>query len=122
MEQRLATLVERDELSSRAAAAGANLGDRACASDRGHAVAHRAAGAVERRAKPFARAFDFQEIVEPDAELLELDRRHARKRIARHWNARLREEQGARKQNKSTAKSERGLKKRSSVPRRLGLS
>lgn len=55
---------------------------RAAAAYRGHVVAHRAAGAVEERPQAFFRFFNFAEVLEPAAELLELGGRHARQRIA----------------------------------------
>ena len=49
----------------------------AAADDR-HVVAHGAARAVERRAKPLLGRLDFEEVIEPEPELFEIDRRRCR--------------------------------------------
>src|SRR5262245_6796399 len=124
MKERLTALVERDELASRTAAAGADLGDRAGAADRRHTVAHGAAGAVERRTEPFAGALDFEKIVEAHTELLEFDRGHARQRIAGNSGARLGDDDDGGNHNKRSAEDQRQtlFEKRPSVPRRLHVS
>ena len=61
---------------------GAHLRHRRDAADHRHVVTGRAARAVEQRAEAFARLFDLHEVVEPEAEGLELAGRDARQRIA----------------------------------------
>ena len=60
----------------------AHFGDQADAADRRHVVADGAARGVERRAEPFFGGLDLEEVVEPDAEALELRREEPGQRIA----------------------------------------
>ena len=61
------------------------------AADGRHVVADRAARAVERRSQSFFRGFHLEEIVEPEPESLELDRRDPRQRLAGVGAATLRD-------------------------------
>ena len=80
---------ELHELAVFVAARRADLGDHARAADGRHAVADRAARAVERRAKTLLGRFDLGEILEPEPELLELTAGDSRQRIARQRTNRL---------------------------------
>ncbi len=60
---------------------GANLADRAGAADNRHVVADGAARAVEGRSQTFFGCLDFEKVVEPETELLEIDRRDAGERL-----------------------------------------
>ena len=91
----------------RTASPGAHFSDGADAADRGHAVAHGAARAVEGRAEPFIRGLDFEEVVQSEPELLELDRRDAGQRVARHGHADLSDEHRPGKRDKADKRSHR---------------
>src|SRR5262245_22981235 len=93
---------DREQLEERAAAelakpsvgvspAHPELGHRAAAADRRHAVTRGTSGPVEDRAQAFGGLFDLAKVVETETKLLELPRRHARQRVA--WRCeRLRDE------------------------------
>ena len=82
VKERVAGGVERFEFAVRVATACPQLGHRSGSADRRDVVADGAARAVERRPQAFLARFNFEKIVEPEAELLELDRRDAGKRGA----------------------------------------
>ena len=89
VEERLAVGLQCDERAIGPAQRGPDLGHRADAADRGHAVADRATGGVERRAQPLFGGLDLEEVVEAEPELLELDRGQTRERVAGLDGARL---------------------------------
>ena len=65
--------VQRFELAARVPASGAQLGHRSGSADRRDVVADCAARAVKRRTQPFFGGFNLEEVVEPEAELLEFN-------------------------------------------------
>ena len=75
LEERLAVRRQRHRTSLRIALGGTNLGDGSSAADGRHAVADRAARAVERGAEPFLGGFDFEEVFEPEVGTLRDSRR-----------------------------------------------
>ena len=75
--------LELHELAAFVAARRADLGDHAGAANRRHAVADRAARAVERRTETLLRRFDLREIVEAKPEFLEFAAGDPRQRISR---------------------------------------
>ena len=83
LEQRTRSGHQLHELAMFVTARRAHLGDHSGAADRRHAVAHRAARAVERRTEPVLGRFDLGEILEAQPELLEFAAGDSRQRISR---------------------------------------
>ncbi len=82
VKKRVAGGVERLELAARGPASRTQLGHRSGAADRRDVVADGAARAVEGGSEPLFARFDLEEVVQPQAELLELDRRESGQRRA----------------------------------------
>ena len=74
VKERLPGVVQRLEAAVGRSPRHPQLGDGAGAAHRRHVVARGAAGAVEGRAEALLGGFHFEEVVEAEAELLELDR------------------------------------------------
>jgi hypothetical protein len=85
--QRVAGFVQPAGRARRIAIASPDFKDDAATANGRHAVAHRAAGAVECRPQPFLGRLDFGEILEPEPKFAELDWRDGRQwRSRRGWH------------------------------------
>ncbi len=82
LKERLAVGRQRHRTALRIATGSTNLCDGPSAADHRDVVADRAARAVECRAESFLRSFDFEEIVQAETKLFEIDRGDAEQRLA----------------------------------------
>ncbi len=117
--QRVVCRVQAPRVAVVVAVAGAQFEDDAATADGRHAVAHRAARAVEGRAETLLGGLDFREVLEPETELAELHRREARQRRARERRLRLRA--GVQEQRRAPRHEQQAVN-RSVVASRAGRS